>query len=103
MDMFHLYGLTETWIFNICAFSVEKTNISKAILSNSFSFQAANPSKLWDELFMRKMVNKIQDEIASPVDHLNSMEKTFGRMAVLSELFIETKMLPGCLLITKLV
>lgn len=51
---------------------------------------------------MRKMVNKIQDEIASPVDHLNSMEKTFGRMAVLSELFIESTILPECLLVTNL-
>ncbi|GMR34763.1 hypothetical protein PMAYCL1PPCAC_04958, partial [Pristionchus mayeri] len=45
---------------------------------------ASNPSKLWDELFMRKMVNKIESEIASPVDHLQTMEKTFGRMAVLN-------------------
>ncbi|GMS82922.1 hypothetical protein PENTCL1PPCAC_5097, partial [Pristionchus entomophagus] len=42
------------------------------------------PSKLWNELLMRKMVNKIQAEVASPVEHLQSMEKTFGRMSLLN-------------------
>ncbi|GMR34761.1 hypothetical protein PMAYCL1PPCAC_04956, partial [Pristionchus mayeri] len=41
---------------------------------------ARTPSKLWEELFMRKMVNRIQGEIAIPLEHLQTMEKTFGRM-----------------------
>ncbi|GMT12941.1 hypothetical protein PFISCL1PPCAC_4238, partial [Pristionchus fissidentatus] len=60
---------------------------------------ANHPSKLWEEVLMRKMVGHIQticvspsvsnnshvqEEVASPVDHLTTMEKTFGRMTLLN-------------------
>ncbi|KAF8361268.1 hypothetical protein PRIPAC_88191 [Pristionchus pacificus] len=81
----------EKYRFSLGLFSQRKRQPSHGYCADGRKCQdgrpinAANPSKLWDELFMRKMVNKIQDEIASPVDHLNSMEKTFGRMAVLNQ------------------
>ncbi|GMR34765.1 hypothetical protein PMAYCL1PPCAC_04960 [Pristionchus mayeri] len=42
-----------------------------------------NPSKLWDELLMRKMVSRILEEIGSPVAHLQTIE-TFEKTNLLN-------------------
>ncbi|GMR34762.1 hypothetical protein PMAYCL1PPCAC_04957, partial [Pristionchus mayeri] len=45
---------------------------------------AHNPSKLWEELLMRKMVANLLEEIASPVEHLETIEETFEKTNLLN-------------------
>uniref|UniRef100_A0AC35TX76 Uncharacterized protein n=1 Tax=Rhabditophanes sp. KR3021 TaxID=114890 RepID=A0AC35TX76_9BILA len=52
---------------------------------NGQSLKIQTGPKLWEQLLMRSLVHKMEDEIQSPVDQINSLQNEFDSMNLLNK------------------